>query len=193
MPTTDECPVTDSSVVINRENFKRLNPHGERLIWRWFERASEGLTDDPFGSFIYAWIAINGWASCCSGKESDTELVDAMASDPVLQNEFEALKKDPGYRDWAEAFRDQWPIVKVADLRREGVRQALRGPRCYERHVKEGEFCPLDLAHTLAAAYRVRCDLFHGEKSVDLDRDRDIVSAAANTLVPFLERALNAG
>jgi hypothetical protein len=60
---------------------------------------------------------------------------------------------------------------------------------------REGhEPCPPDLAHTLAVTYRVRCNPFHGEKSVDPARDRGIVTAAANTLVPFVinaERALD--
>ena len=45
---------------------------------------------------------------------------------------------------------------------------------------------PLDWPHTLEALYRVRCNLFHGEKGLDSEMDALIVSSAFRVLVHFL-------
>jgi hypothetical protein len=194
---------------IDREKFDSLDLDGRKLIKRWSRRASRELElrpDHPFQPFIYAWIALNGWAACCSGTDRDQLQVEAMAADPSLETEFQAWwQADPKYRRSAETFRDQWPIFKAADLRsrrirprgsdrREVVDHYLdvidppieRAPSCYPKHVTEGY--PLDWAHTVDAIYRVRCNLFHGEKSLDSEMDKAIVSAAADVLVPFLAR-----
>jgi len=38
------------------------------------------------------------------------------------------------------------------------------------------------------AIYRVRCNLFHGEKALHCENDLAIVSAAANVLMPLVAR-----
>lgn len=189
---TEGCPTKNSSVGIDRSNLKKLGPETERLIWLWFQRARDELNEDPFGSFIYGWIAINGWAACCTRKDKDPVLVDAMASDDSLTEAFEVVKRDSaalGNRDWVREFYGYWPIERAADLRSR-PKTVRREPSCYERHAREGDRCPLDWPHTLTAIYRVRNNLFHGEKSVHMARDTEIVTAAAHTLVPLLERAL---
>ena len=186
-------PSEDIEIV--QANFTRLRSDGRKLIVGWLRRARHGLIkrpDDPFESFIYVWIAFNGWGACCFGVDKDLVLVNAMASDPTLQREFDdLLQKYPACHDAADAFRGRWPIYRVEHLRREKD-DPERAPTCYEKHVTaNGGFdFPLDWAHYLHATYRVRCNLFHGDKSAHSPDDKAIVSAAANTLVPFLERLL---
>jgi hypothetical protein len=62
----------------------------------------------------------------------------------------------------------------------------LYQPRCWKRHQDEGETLPLDWPHTLEALYRVRCNLFHGEKGLDSQMDALVVSSAFRVLVHFL-------
>jgi hypothetical protein len=194
---------------INRDSFTDLaaDDDARRLIMNWFDRAN-GLTDqqgDPFESFIYAWIAFNGWAALCSREDQDRAQLKAIESDGSLQSGFKALlREDSNFQRWADEFHDQWPIFKAAQIRSKRVRQVSpdrrkcldhyraagidRAPDCYyERHVDAGKPCPLDWAHTLEAIYRVRCNLFHGEKSAGSEEDKAIVRAANNTLVPILK------
>jgi hypothetical protein len=56
-------------------------------------------------------------------------------------------------------------------------------PQCYFEH----DEVPLDWGHTLAALYRVRCNLFHGEKAWSSENDRLVVARAHETLLAFLE------
>ena len=58
-------------------------------------------------------------------------------------------------------------------------------PSCYVEH----EQVPLDWGHTLAALYRVRCNLFHGEKARSSENDQLVVSAAYETLRAFLDES----
>jgi hypothetical protein len=46
---------------------------------------------------------------------------------------------------------------------------------------------PLDWAHTVKAIYRVRCNLFHGEKARTSEDDERIVLAARDVLAVFIE------
>jgi hypothetical protein len=221
MPLNERCPANwdrdreeSRPRKIHRHNFEFLDHDAHQLIVKWFDRAEDALDEDkegyPFESFIYAWIAVNGWAACCTGTDTDAAQVTAMAADTFLQKKFNDLLKDTVYRRWAAKFHDQWPIFKAAELRRPprlhplynsgrravvdyylGARpETKRAPRCYERHKREGKDCPLDWEHTVWAIYLVRCNLFHGEKSAHSEGDRAIVTAAANTLVPFFNRVI---
>lgn len=58
-------------------------------------------------------------------------------------------------------------------------------PRCYLEH----DEVPLDWGHTLAALYRVRCNLFHGEKARSSENDQLVVARAYETLLSFVEDA----
>ncbi len=62
-------------------------------------------------------------------------------------------------------------------------------PKCWKRHIDSGEDVPLDWAHILKGIYKVRCNLFHGQKSAHSEMDKQIVSAAFLTLVHFVKEA----
>jgi hypothetical protein len=183
---------------------------GKGIIVRWSDRASRGIVlapSQPFEPFIYAYIALNGWAACCTGTDTDQFQVETMAADPWMESEFQTMcRADLEYLIAAETFRDLWPIFKASNLRRRGLqlsnmdrREAVRdylaidppiehAPSCYQKHVADGY--PLDWAHTIDALYRVRCNLFHGEKALYNENDLRIVGAAAQVLVPFLARVV---
>lgn len=50
--------------------YHALHDDGRRLIRGWLERARTG-EDGDFASFIYLWIAFNGWAACVTGADAD--------------------------------------------------------------------------------------------------------------------------
>ena len=98
-----------------------------------------------------------------------------------------------------------WPIFKAQQIRRARAhvnsvhmtRQAIvqhyldsgidqYAPRCWLEHRNNSEHCPADWPHTLAALYRVRNNLFHGEKSSHSEMDQQIVFVAFNVLARFL-------
>ena len=195
-----------------------LPPPAPQLISNWSSRAvarlehSSESSEGAFESFIYAWFAFNGWASCCCGDVSDRELIRRMAADRRLQDAFDGLRADGGpLTDQARAFGALWPIFQASSVRtsagavhtyaeegRRGLVEhylreypgAPRAPNCHFRHPESVE---PDWPHTLRALYRVRNNLFHGAKSAFQPDDQEVVVAAAAVLVPtvqhFLERA----
>ncbi len=188
-----------------------LHPDGRALIRGWLARAREGAaaSTDAFEPFVYLWIAFNGWAACVTGKDGDREWQRALIADPSLNGAFERAVADEATLAGAAArrFAQLWPIFKVAELRQRRIDywsfehdHQLRAemtrkyidagalqfePRCFLEH----EHVPLDWAHTLVALYRVRCNLFHGEKSRSSENDRRVVEAAFTTLLAFVEEA----
>jgi len=90
----------------------------------------------------------------------------------------------------AEMFQSYWPVFKAQELRRLGVIAHWQGdrsrttdhylragarqlsPDCWLRHHEAREDIPLDFPHTAVALYRVRCNLFHGDKAPHSEVDR---------------------
>jgi hypothetical protein len=110
----------------------------------------------------------------------------------------------------AAEFAQLWPIFEVKELRRRGIMRFSRlsegdretivnsylssgarrfEPPCWKRHRDAGEPVPLDWTHTLTALYRVRCNLFHGEKAAHSEIDQRVVSCAFRTLLHFFSAA----
>lgn len=194
--------------------YQDLHPHGRRLISSWFERAWSKIDcqpQDSFEPFIYAWIAVNGWAACISGLDKDRDWLDALMLNHNICKEFTRTIEDNKSKLSIQArkFSGLWPIFKVQSLRKAKLqyrglgtdrRKIVKGylnagindfePKCWKRHTEAGEDVPIDWPHTLAALYRVRCNLFHGEKAVHSEMDGNIVFAAFQVLVHFLRNRI---
>jgi hypothetical protein len=187
--------------------YHQLHRDGKRLIKGWLHRAKtrRGHQDD-FEPFIYLWIAFNGWAACVTGEDHDPTWQEALIADPHLNHEFDRLVADSTKTaDAARRFAELWPIFRVSKLRESGIdhhsgdhesREAMVraylgagarhfAPRCYLEH----DDVPHDWGHTLDALYRVRCNLFHGEKARASENDRLVVARAHATLLAFVEEA----
>jgi hypothetical protein len=134
-------------------------------------------------------------------------MVEALSASPVLVQQFdEALRDSASLKTAAELFRSYWPVFKVQELKRLGTpmwgerdRQLTINrylgmgaknfaPACFQRHTESGEEIPLDWPHILAAIYKVRCNLFHGDKAPHSEIDRVLVHSAFQILVQFLDR-----
>lgn len=111
------------------------------------------------------------------------------------------------FASYAQQFAQLWPIFEVKTLRQQGAywfradtreevitHYLAKGinrfePECWKRHRDSGELVPIDWPHTLAALYRVRCNLFHGEKAAHSEMDRRVVSSALCVLVHYFREA----
>ena len=185
---------------------QQLHQEGRQLITSWFHKAWMQRDDDEavFESFIFAWFSVNAWAACVTGVDQDADYVRRLARDAGLQKMFaNLLRTNPDFRAVAFAFHSTWPIFKAQEIRRANVfrdggmsRRDLVNhyfqagietfePACWLTHTDLGEPVPLDWPHTLVAIYRVRNNLFHGEKSAHSEMDRSIVKAAFDTLLLF--------
>jgi hypothetical protein len=210
------CPelvtVRPSIATIHFERYDVLHPEGRRLITGWFDRAGQARecrAEDSFEPFIFAWFAVNGWATCVSGEDQDRAYLNALMCDQTMCESFTRLLSDSGrpFASSATDFARLWPIFEVKELRRRGIMRRSWGdrdtivssylaagaqrfaPPCWKRHREAGEQVPLDWPHTLAAIYRVRCNLFHGEKGAHSEIDQRLVSSAFRTLLHYFSAA----
>jgi hypothetical protein len=170
------------------------------------------MTPDPFEAFIYAWISFNGWASCCCDSDQDRKLINTLRADGRATVAFNSLvRSDQPFGEALERFRLLWPIFRASDVR-DGLKDAesrywqggrraqveyysltfpevVRAPDCHLRHEPGG--ADADWAHTLEALYQVRCNLFHGTKSMHAETDREVVTAASAVLVPVVNHLVS--
>jgi len=210
-PGFERCPKevaaknsTIQGFAVDRDLYAHPRPGAKELIRRWVKEARQSYRGrQHFEAFIYAWIGFNAWASCCcSGVERDSWMLHMLMLDEGLNANFEHLLADGSLGDTAKHFANQWPIFKASALSDES-RQAVsdttdrtdvvqifaqqrppveRAPGCLDRH--EGQV-PADWPHTLAALYRVRNNLFHGQKANFRPRDAAIVKDAVAILLPI--------
>lgn len=187
-----------------------LHEDGQQLITSWFERAwKERLNERAvFEAFIFAWMSVNAWAACVTEEDQDREYMRRLKEDEALRQRFhQVINENSNVQRDAEEFVGLLPIFKAQRLRRADVhgergmtRCALvqhyldKGisdyePECWEWHRKRGERIPCDWPHIIAAIYRVRCNLFHGEKSAHSEMDHRIVRSAFLTLTGFFRAA----
>ncbi len=191
---------------VNLYEFEELGAIGSRVIRAFSSRAKHGADCRPeecFEPFIFGWIALNGWASCVTGTDFDRDYLKALMLDRELNNRFSSVRDGADFHVSLEEFRSYWPILRPTPLRRTSDHFQTRQdrilhafthpgkdfrfrPECASQHIERGEQIPADWPHTLSAIYQVRCNLFHGSKSLDSDIDTQIVFNAFRVLVRIL-------
>lgn len=184
--------------MVSFNNFARLDPAARDVAIDLLANA-EGQPPS-FMAFIYRWMAFNGWMSAVTLEDSDAAMINALVAAPRLvaaHDQF--MADDPAYRQMVDDFAALWPVLNVHDVRKKLGYDAFRQfdrpalmAACTAAKVKQR---PADwVAGTvpdwealLRTIYQVRCNLFHGEKSPQSFRDRDLVFASDQILARFLE------
>jgi hypothetical protein len=191
----------------NLERLHTLPPEAHHLILGWLRKANlEAIQEDlenSFEAFIFMWIAYNGWAACCTDEDQDRQQTKIMASSPELNRRFDDMfANDVVFRRRVTAYRAWWPIFSAKHLRHKGIHEPRgsrrdvvehyfnhdipREPNCYPRHRDPEQSIPMTWPHMLFATYQLRCNLFHGEKSLGSESDRRMVEAALEAMCHFL-------
>jgi hypothetical protein len=203
------CSYSSPGTALNWVRYEVLHRDGKKLIDSWFARANrraDCTAKESFEPFIFCWIAFNAWASCVTQEDSDRAMIRKVANCTDLNEAFINLyAQNTSFKLAVDAFAALWPIFKAQELRRHGridrtgkkrrelVEYYLKheeisfAPECWRYHLeKRNEGVPADWPHTIETIYRVRCNLFHGEKSPHSEMDSHIVKGAFDVLVTFL-------
>lgn len=82
---------------VDFDRYARLHGDGRTLIRGWVQRSVAGRRggEPSFESFIYLWIAFNGWAACVAGKDGDRDWQETLIADPSLNERFDQLSATP--------------------------------------------------------------------------------------------------
>lgn len=178
-------------------NFQRLDPAARVVA---IELLANAQGQPPsFMAFIFRWMAFNGWMSAVTLKDTDREMIDAFVAAPRLISAFDQLMAgDPSFQPMVIEFAELWPVLSVRSVRAKLGYDAFRqhdSPTllalCKAENVNQQ---PAGWAagdnqsweQVLRAIYQVRCNLFHGEKSYQGIRDRDLVLTSDRVLARFI-------
>jgi hypothetical protein len=183
--------------MVSFSNFHRLDPAARDVA---IELLANAQGQPPsFMAFVYRWMAFNGWMSAVTLKDTDREMIDAFVAAPRLIDAFDQLMAgDPDFRQMVTEFTALWPVLNVRSVRAklgyDAFRQhdrALLLALCAAENVKQQPAGSVaggqpSWEQLLRTIYQVRCNLFHGEKSPQSVRDRDLVFASDRILARFI-------
>lgn len=183
--------------MVSFTNFHSLDPEARRLVLDL--NATADSQPRLFTSFIYRWMAFNGWMSAITLEATDAAMVRTLAASSRLEGTYrQMLDNDRRFRQFVEDFSAFWPVLNVRDVRKklgfDAFRQHDRAAllaACILANVKQEPKSWVPGAvptwkQVLSTIYQVRCNLFHGEKSSENARDQSLVLAADRVLSQFI-------
>ena len=136
--------------------------------------------DDPIVKFMFHWIAFN-WLY--SEYRYGGEVSEVQAIRQFCRVRYKELSKFKAFRTTEVNVFLEGPVRSIA-----GGEVTSEGTNIY-RDLVYGEGLTR-LTSLLVTIYRVRCNLFHGSKSLRIERDRNLVRAASVILEGYLKEVL---
>lgn len=186
--------------MVNFNNFRTLDPEmadtARELICEVNRRRS------PFLPFMNTWMAFNGWMESVTDRGSDAAMITALAENRRMTDIYEELlDQNRAFRERVLAFADMWPVLNVRDARRklgfDAFWQMDRDALFEACRREEVKMQPVSWTvgnlptwpQLLRTIYLIRCNLFHGAKSPQNGRDRDLVRQAGWILRSFIQKS----
>lgn len=181
-------------------HYQTLDPSAYQVSRELFNRADR--EPPSMMAFIFRWMGFNGWMAAVTGCERDYEMINALAAEPRMIAAYDQLLVDrPDFKVDVDAFAANWPVLNVAHVRAklgfDAFRRYDRAALLIECDAQQVKRQPVGWVaggtasweQLLRTIYQVRCNLFHGEKSEQAARDRDLVFASDRILKHFLAGA----
>lgn len=148
------------------------------FITEWVKRSKrrEGKDYIDMGDkFISLWIAFNAWAKNKFGEtKSDSDLIKETINFTEMKDVFRNLKKDDEFQQLLLVLQN----YSIADM---------RYPEEKSKKIKyDGSFKSL-----VESLYRIRCNLFHGRKNLEANKDdENLVRLAYKILSALFKKYL---
>src|SRR5688500_10835318 len=78
---------------VNFDDYRMLHREGKSLIRGWFKKGwTQRVSEDScFEAFIFTWIAFNSWGACVTSSDKDADIMDSLAANRRLSDEFDEL------------------------------------------------------------------------------------------------------
>lgn len=183
--------------MVNFTNFRTLDPETADLTRDLIENADRQRSS--FMSFVSLWMGFNGWMESVTEAPNDAAMITAIADNRKVTDAYNELMETPEFSRRVMAFARMWPVLNVRDVRKKIGREAFwieDREELLERCSREGvKYQPLGWtegdvptwAQLLRTIYCIRCNLFHGAKSPQNLRDRELILKADRTLRLFIE------
>jgi len=150
----------------------------EELIVQWFKRSQKQRVRKftVFDQFISLWFAFNSWGTYLSKEDRDTDMFNWIKRNTKLPQIFEELtKSNPEFISKLQRLSQ----YEVLDMR----------PRHQGESKSISDLHSLD--QVLQVIYQIRCNLFHGQKSMIDPHDKELVELAFCILSRIFEPIIN--
>lgn len=142
----------------------------KNLIRTWRERShNEG---DQFASFVFIWFCFNAWLEFLSSGRTDREMLEELKAKSINMNSF--------VEAYDVASSDEFFKRSLRDLISKSTEEPIRDVHGQRQPVSIND--ENDFANIVEAIYRIRCNLFHGGKDANDNRDQVLVQDAAMIL-----------
>ena len=184
----------------NFNNFQVMEPETRDLVLELMENADRQRS--AFMSFVNIWMAFNGWMAAVTGQETDANMIrDIAANDRLIKAYTGLLESSRAFHRLVSDFATMWPVLNVRDVRKKLGRDAFWRlesdalvAACDAATVKKQPMgwnagATPSWEQLLRTIYQVRCNLFHGEKSPQNTRDRQLILKSDRILRAFLAEA----
>jgi hypothetical protein len=177
--------------------FQIMEPETKDLVLELMQNADRQRS--AFMSFVNIWMAFNGWMAAITDRETDAEMIRDLSANRRLTDAYVALMNgSQAFHRLVSDFAAMWPVLNVRDVRKKLGRDAFwRHQRdeliaaCEAANVKRQPAVWTDgdspsWEQLLRTIYQVRCNLFHGEKSPQNLRDRQLILKSDRILRAFI-------
>jgi len=150
----------------------------EELIIDWFKRSQRQRVRKftVFDQFISLWFAFNSWGTYLSRKDKDTDMLRWVKRNTTLCHVLEELIE-----------RDSEFVAKLQRLSQYEVLDMRPGHQRQSKSINDIQ----SLDQVLDVIYQIRCNLFHGQKSMIDPHDRELVELAFHILSKIFEPMIN--
>lgn len=159
-----------------------MDDESKNLIKAWInlaDKESPHLStsrEDVYFRFMALWVGLNAFLTReYKHIRGDREKVRAFAN----ESSSALLHR--------EKLSDSIYSKAVEDLKKLGVKDMQNTNRVYRINSSE---C---FTEVMECVYQVRCNLFHGDKSIDDERDNKLVKAAHTIVAAHLKAKINRG
>jgi len=129
------------------------------IIDNWYNRSKDEKIDE-FDRFISLWISFNAWGYHEIETDKDRQMIDDLKKNQKMLESYDKAKLDKQF------------MKKLHDISNDKIKTYKPKP----------EYVWLDndksLNTLLEMIYKIRCNLFHGRKDRNTERDKNLVKWA---------------
>ena len=145
----------------------------------WYKYGLE-KNDDAIVKFMTHWIAFNWLYSEC---RSSSRTLESEAIEKYCEKHYSELSKFNAFASPAITVFQERPVHDVFKGRVTAEGTDRYNSLIHDTGLKQ-------LTSLILTIYHVRCNLFHGSKSLNLDRDVELVRASSIILEGYLRAVL---
>lgn len=148
-----------------------------KLIVNWYNRSRGRKVEFTiFDRFVSLWMAFNAWGTHESQEDSDSNMIRWVKATSIMPSIFaQLMKSDKEFAKTVTELKNECPVYDMRPSHRTDYKTITN------IH---------DFREILDVIYKIRCNLFHGQKSPDEKRDVRLATFAYGILDRLFEEIL---